>query len=64
VATKKARDLEPGDVIVSWLGSHAEVIAVSADDGDIVVGLRPNEVRLGPHDRLARFDADEPVEVE
>jgi hypothetical protein len=25
--------------------------------------LRPDERRLGPHDWLARFDADEPVEV-
>jgi hypothetical protein len=51
-------------VIVSWLGSHAEVMAVTEDDGNIVVGLRPNEARLGPHDSLARFDADEPVQVE
>jgi hypothetical protein len=64
VTTKLARDLEPGDAIVSWLGSHAEIVAVSRDGDDIVVGLRPDEGRLGPHDRLARFDADEPVEVE
>ena len=37
---------------------------MTEDDGDIVVGLHPNEARLGSHDRLARFDADEPVEVE
>jgi hypothetical protein len=50
-------------VIVSWLGSHAEAIGATEDDDDIVVGLRPNEARLGPHDRLARFDTNEPVEV-
>jgi hypothetical protein len=37
--------------------------APAEDDGDIVVGLRRHEVRLGPHDRLARFDADEEVEI-
>jgi hypothetical protein len=60
--TKLARDLEPGDVIVSWLESHAEVIAVTEDEGDIVVGFAAE--RGKPHERLARFDADELVEGE
>jgi hypothetical protein len=37
---------------------------VIVDDSDVVVGLRPaDQQRLGPHDRLARFDGDENVEI-
>jgi hypothetical protein len=64
MTSKRTRDLEPGDVIVSWLGREAEIIAVTLDDGDVVVGVRPSDQeRLGPYDRLARFDGDEEVEV-
>jgi hypothetical protein len=62
--TKRARELVPGDILVSWLGLEAEIVAVTIDEGDVVCGLRPmNDARLGPYDRIARFGAEEDIEV-